>query len=199
MVVSSQPSCMAMGLQWCHSRTLRKYNCKYKDYLICTFGPQTSVASCIQHDWVALHCSNDNFFQRRYLCILDCKWYTETGNTPAVSQWYKFMLCLSWVPKPNRIYHALLVVFFKTIKDIDIHDFSLTVEHIEIVPTACIFRIEDSTGYVAAIRGAIVTAMNDASLREYEERNSFEPYALSQLLHVPNIIHSTFVRYALAA
>lgn len=77
------------------------------------------------------------------------------------------------------------------------HDFHLIVDRIEVVSTACIFRIEDPTGYVAVIREAIVSAMNDLELREYEGRNSLEPFALSQRLHVPNITHSTFVRYVL--
>lgn len=47
------------------------------------------------------------------------------------------------------------------------------------------------------MRAAVRAAAEDFTFREYEISNGLSPYELTRLIHIPNITHSTFVRYKL--
>jgi hypothetical protein len=72
--------------------------------------------------------------------------------------------------------------------------FHATVERIEVCDSAIIFHIE--TGEAMDImRSAVKFAREHRVFREYEITKGLSPYELTRLVHIPNITHSTFIRF----
>ena len=72
--------------------------------------------------------------------------------------------------------------------------FSATVERIEVCDTALIFHFETGDA-MDVMRNAVKYAREHHIFREYEITRGLSPYELTRLVHIPNITHSTFVRY----
>lgn len=72
--------------------------------------------------------------------------------------------------------------------------YEVELSSIEISRNACIFHFTDEHGVISTIRDCIRDALQDIRLSNLEIELGLEPNSLSKLVHIPNILHSTFVR-----
>lgn len=73
--------------------------------------------------------------------------------------------------------------------------FPATIQRIEVCDTAIIFHIDTGIA-MSEMRNAVKYARENHIFREYEITKGLSPYELTRYVHIPNITHSTFVRYS---
>jgi len=76
-----------------------------------------------------------------------------------------------------------------------INGFTGRISSIDVCTSAVIFEVTLEDGVMEGLRKAVRLAAEDEIFREYEIANGLSPYEMTRLLHIPNIVHSTFIRF----
>eukprot|EP01041_Mallomonas_annulata_P009704 gene9704-20177_t len=73
--------------------------------------------------------------------------------------------------------------------------FQLIIERIQITDNCCIFHFSDPSDMIASIRDCVRCAATDPLLTSFESLYGLCPGECNRHMHIPDIIHSTFIRF----